>query len=145
MKFLFLLLTVLTFQSHVALALSARQAPVAFHGGGDLHDDMKAMSKAFKQIASQIDDSSQNASSAAATDQFVAAAVRAKATLPDGIAKLPAGDRATAKAQYQQLLDQVIAKGRDLARAFRANDNAKAKQLLSDLDQLKKQGHGIFK
>ncbi len=102
-----------------------------------LHDTMKAMGKLLKAITSQVDDVRSNASSAKMADQLVALTLHAKHFTPDHA-------DSSVKARYDQALDHLAATERLLAKAFRANDNAKAKKLIDAINAEKKAGHGAF-
>lgn len=103
-----------------------------------LHDTMKALSKALKTVKSQADDASKNKESAVLADQIAALLVHSKNFSPKGMP-------ASSKKAYEQLLDDTAETARSLATAFRANDNAAAKNLIVTLEDQKKQGHGDFK
>ena len=132
-------------QSEVGLSSGVTSAQKTQSMPGTLHDTMKAMAKLLKQVISQSNDSSRNASSAALAEQFAMVTHHAKNFVPDSLLSLPANQRGQAISQFNELLDEVTEQGHSLSRAFVAGDNAKAAQILAQLDLLKKQGHGLFK
>lgn len=106
---------------------------------------MKAMSNDLKTITTQGHNSQLNSNSATLADDFVQLVLHSKAFTPDSISSLPGDKKALAKAEYDKALDQTADLGRQLASAFRANDNALAATLLNQLVQAKKDGHSQFK
>ncbi len=112
---------------------------------GTLHETMKLMAKLLKQVIAQASDSSRNSSSAALAEQFAMVTHHAKNFVPDSLLSLPSNQRGPAISQYNQLLENVTEQGHALSLSFRLEDNAKALQILAQLDSLKKQGHGLFK
>jgi len=110
-----------------------------------LSSTMKAMSTDLKTISSQVSNSQMNEKSALLADDFVKMVTHAKDFTPDSIASLPDSQKTDAKNQYEKMLDQAADLGRQLAAAFRANNNAQATAILNQLAQTKKDGHEQFK
>lgn len=106
---------------------------------------MKAMSNDLKTITTQGSNPQMNSNSATLADEFVQLVVHAKDFTPDSISSLSGDKQAAAKAEYDKALDQTADLGRQLASAFRANNNAHAAALLNQLVQAKKDGHNQFK
>lgn len=106
---------------------------------------MKAMSSALKTVSAQATDSHKNSDSAILADQFVQLTLNSKKFTPDTISGLPANEQMAQKAQYDQMIDQTADLGKQLAEAFRNNDNTKAADLLNQLLKSKKEGHAQFK
>ncbi len=118
-------------------------APLVTALPGSLHDTMKAMSKAMKSI--EVGDASKNPANAQAADLISDLALHSKSFVPDEVAKMPAGERAGALAGYKAMLDETAATARQMAAAFRKNDNAAAARLYDQLNAEKKRGHGEYK
>lgn len=116
--------------------------PALAHGGG-LHDLMKDMSHLMKQI--DASNAALNTQNAILADKFVDDVVKCKALADDVVDDVPAAQQASAKADYERMMDQMAQDGRDLGAAFRAGDDAKAQTILAQINDLKKQGHGEFK
>lgn len=110
-----------------------------------LASTMKSMGNKFKLLASQMNNPSLNASSAQLAEEIATGATASKTYEPDTIAGLPASEKATQKARYEQMLDETAKLLTDLAKALRANDNAQAKILFDQISQHKKDGHSEFK
>jgi hypothetical protein len=110
-----------------------------------LASSMSAMNSSLKTIATQVSNAAQNAKSASLADQFVADATAAKSFVPDKILQLPAAQQDAKKTEYQQMMDGVIQQGKDLAAAFRKNDNAAANALLVQMSTAKQAGHAAFR
>lgn len=106
---------------------------------------MKAMSNDLKAITTQGNNAQMNSNSATMADEFVQLVLHSKEFTPDSVRSLPASQRAAAKAEYDKALDQTADLGRQLADAFRANNNTLAAALLNQLVQAKKEGHSQFK
>lgn len=106
---------------------------------------MKAMSNDLKTITTQGNNSQMNSNSATLADEFVQLVLHSKDFTPDSISSLSADKQAAAKAEYDKALDQTADLGRQLASAFRANNNTLAAALLNQLVQAKKDGHSQFK
>ncbi|MFZ3231500.1 MAG: hypothetical protein WA160_14935 [Pseudobdellovibrio sp.] len=110
-----------------------------------LASTMKAMSNGLKAVSAQSANTQMNENSAILVDQFILSALHAKDFIADSIASLPADQQQAAKAQYDKLLDDSAELGRQLAAAFRANNNSLATLILNQLVQNKKEGHSQFK
>ncbi len=110
-----------------------------------LGQTMKAMSGNLKIISAHVDDSKANANAAVLSDEFVQLTLHAKTFTPDSIKELPAEQQPAAKTDYDRELDLTADLGKQLANAFRANDNALATTLLDRLANAKKDGHKKFK
>jgi hypothetical protein len=127
----------------VAVGHAFAQTPEALPSR--LSSTMKAMSNALKTVSAQAANPQKNAESAVLADNFVKLVLHAKDFTPDSVATLPSNQRPDAKAHYDKMLDQTAEVGKNLATAFRANDNAQAAELLKQLLQAKKEGHDHFK
>lgn len=117
----------------------------AFALPATLKDNMKSMADKLKTIAAQSADPGQNEDSAKVSDDFVALVENAKTFVPPKVEKLPANEQPAQIQEYNRNLDIVIDLGKQMAAAFRANNNAKAQSILSQLADAKKQGHQKFK
>jgi hypothetical protein len=106
---------------------------------------MKAMASDLKTIAAQVTNPQANENSASLADDFVKMVTHAKDFTPDMISSLPADQQAAEEAKFDKQLDDVAALGTQMAAALRANDNAKASNILNQLVQAKKDGHDEFK
>lgn len=106
---------------------------------------MKAMANDLKTITAQGSNPQMNSSSANLADEFVQLTLHAKDFTPDSISSLSSDKQAAAKAEYDKQLDQAADLGRQLADAFRNNNNTQAAALLNQLVQAKKDGHDQFK
>ncbi len=136
-----------SFVAFGAVDAAAPAPPVAPAPAGpkDLGDAMKAMSGNLKAISEQGQNKAMNAQSAVLADQFVVAVGQARTFIPKSIGGLAGKDQAAAKELYLKMIDQTVELGKQLAASFRANDNAKAVNLLNQLVSQKKQGHSEFK
>ena len=112
---------------------------------GDLGDVMKAMNTDLKTITAQVDDAAKNDSSAALADDFAKVAATSKTFMADSIAQAPAAQQAAMKADFDQMIDQSVTLGTQLAAAFRAGNAAVSKDLLNQLAALKKDGHTKYR
>ena len=130
---------ILSLSFSFAMAQAGGALPVS------LAKTMKAMSTDLKTVSAQVGDAQANANSALLADQFVTLVLHAKDFVPDSIASLPANQQAAATEIYDKMLDQTADLGKQLAAAFRANDNALAQSLLSQLSKAKSDGHDQFK
>jgi hypothetical protein len=110
-----------------------------------LKDAMKAMSSCIKTISTQVTDPTQNPASAKLADDFVAYSEKAGAFVPSSVSSMPASAQDAAKKEYQRLIADSVQLGKDLAVAFRANDNATAGAILNQMAGVKKDGHNKFK
>lgn len=111
----------------------------------DLKSIMKQMGTNLKLIATRINDPSQNSNSAKLADDLTQATLDSKNHMPGSITSLPASEQAARKKAYDQMLDDSAALSQQLASALRANDNAKAKAIIDQLGNLKKESHFEFK
>lgn len=106
---------------------------------------MKAMSGNLKIIAAHVDDQKANANAAVLSDEFVQLTLHAKTFTADSIKELPVEQQPAAKAEYDRELDMTADLGKQLADAFRTNNNELATTLLDRLSNAKKDGHKKFK
>lgn len=106
---------------------------------------MRVMAGNLKTISEQVQNKAMNAQSAVLADQFVAAITKARTFFPKSIEGLAGQDQADAKALYLKMIDQTTDLGQQLAASLRANDNAKAVDILNQIVSAKKKGHTEFK
>lgn len=104
-----------------------------------IQSTMKAMGNKFKQLTTQVNNPALNESSAKIAEELATAAVASKAYTPN------TASTAAAKEQYDRMLDDLAQMCVDIAKAFRAGDNAQAKLILGKMNQNKKDGHTDFK
>ena len=127
-----------------ALIVSGVMASAQF-SADDLASNMKVMSSKLKAIAEQVKNPALNTNSAKLADEFTVAAHGSKQFVPDTVAALPPKDQPARKALFDQMLDTAVSQGQKLAAALRANDNARAVEILKLLSQTKKDGHAEFR
>ncbi|MCB9073636.1 MAG: hypothetical protein H6623_08435 [Bdellovibrionaceae bacterium] len=137
MKTLTTLLFTLTL-SCFALAQTTQALPTTLKG------TMKAMSANLKTISVQVKTPPIKPTSADLADQFVELTLHSKTFTPKSISSLPKNQQADATSLYNQMLDHTADLGAQLAVALRANDAAKAADLLKQLLQAKTDGHNQF-
>ncbi len=111
----------------------------------DLKTLMKQMGTNLKLIAGRINDPTQNGNSAKLADEVTQATLESKKHIPGSISSLPASEQAARKDQYDKMLDESAGLSQQLAQALRTNDTAKAKILIEQLGNLKKDSHIEFK
>lgn len=110
-----------------------------------LKSAMKQMNSTLKVISDQSGDSSKNADSAKLADDFIALAESCKNFIPRKVQNLPPAQQQAQVQNYNLDVDDMIALGKNLASAFRSNDNVGAVKILNDLNTTKKDGHAKFK
>lgn len=124
-------------------AVSAQMAPDA--SASSLASAMKSMSAHLKKIVAQAKDPSKNASSAQLSDELVKLVELSRTFVPDTVSSLPKAQQPERLALYQKMIDDTALRAHALGDAFRADDNAKAVDLLRQLADDKKTGHDEFK
>lgn len=109
-----------------------------------IKQEMKIIGGLMKKIGQTSTDASLNAQNADFAGQVAEAFQATLNLVPDSIAQLPADQQAQAIQGYRQLIQQEIDLAKALQQAFAANDNAKVADILKQMNDIKKDGHGQF-
>lgn len=136
-KFLSLLM-VLGFAFSANANLSSEGLP------DSLKTTMKAMGTRMKAVAAQMNNPAQNENSALVLEEVSTLALHAKTFIPAVIEEMADEQKANATIEYNQQLDNVANLALQASAAFRANDNATAVAIMSQLNQAKRDGHDQF-
>src|SRR6476620_1862710 len=80
----------------------------------DLHHNMEAMEKPFKQLSKQIGDSSKNESSLQLVLQLQELTLASKAQIPRKVERMPATQQSEAKNDYRQMMVNLLRHELDL-------------------------------
>lgn len=110
-----------------------------------LQQNMKDIGSTFKALATVANDPSQNATSAAQADKILASLQATLNQIPDSISTFPANEQDAALADYKRLIQNEIDLTTKLSASFKANDNATAVSLMTQMNDLKKEGHNKYK
>lgn len=120
-------------------------------GPGEHHDDtplekeMEGINKAWRQIRRQVNDPASNASTialVAKTKQHAEASVGLEPIL---LSQQAEGEKEAFLNGYQEKMKEMVALLGDLEVALGEGDNAKAVQLVSSINELRKEGHRAYK
>src|SRR4051812_15319264 len=114
-------------------------------GKQDLHHNMEAMEKPFKQLGKQISDSSKNESSLQLVLQLQQLTLASKSQIPRKVDRMPATQQAEAKSDYRQMMVNLLRQELDLEEQLINGDNKKAAETVAAMDQLQKDGHAEFR
>jgi soluble cytochrome b562 len=106
--------------------------------------NMRDINKGFRTLRRQIDDTDQKDENLKLIAQIRADLVAASKEEPLKTPELPASERDAFLKGYRQLMDSVLAEMDKLKAAVSAGNNAEAKSLLRQINELKKQGHGKY-
>lgn len=109
-----------------------------------LKTTMKAMGTRMKAVAAQMNNPAQNENSALVLEEVSTLALHAKTFIPAVIEEMADEQKANATIEYNQQLDNVANLALQASAAFRANDNATAVAIMSQLNQAKRDGHDQF-
>jgi hypothetical protein len=119
-------------------------AAAAFATAPTLKDNMSSIGKLVKAITLAAGDNTKNAVSADQARQLGVLFAAVLAQEPDSIAQMPAGQQASAVAEFKQLIQQELTDSGRLQTAFQTNDNAAASAVLKDMQVDKATGHSKF-
>ena len=114
-----------------------------------LQADMKQIGAIFKDMSTNVADTSRNQAFAASAEQLVTLFTDVQnmvpsKIIPDDIAKLPADQQPAALADFKRLIQLEIDNAKALQNAFQSNDNAAATGILQKMGATKKEGHGKY-
>jgi cytochrome c556 len=120
-------------------------APQSDQVSKGLTANMKAMGARFKKLNEQVAKPELNAESASLATELSTLAANGKKFTPKSLSSMSEAEQKTAKADYDESLDQITQLSSKLATALRANDNAKAKEILKEITDTRKYGHDTYK
>ena len=110
-----------------------------------LEGQMKILAKDTKQLSQQIADSSQQQANIDLIEKIRSAVLEAKKLNPRKTASIPATDQAKFIADYQAQMDKLSDAYAQMEIALKAGNYEEARNLLSTVGSLKKEGHKKFK
>lgn len=113
--------------------------------GPDLGGVMKNMATTLSQIQQQVSDASQNTSTESLCDSLSAWIEQAKTIMPAKVAALPADQQAAQMQSYVQMLGQLEGLVGQLKGFLLNGDNTSATGMITQINQLKIQGHTAFR
>ncbi len=111
----------------------------------NLERDMKGIDRAFKQLKSQISDSSMNASSLELVNQMEQFTLSSKSQLPPKVRRMPTTQQADEANNYRQMMVSLFRLELDLEEQLTNDDNTKAAATWAQMDKLQKDGHHEFR
>ena len=111
----------------------------------NMERDMKAIDRAFKQLKSQIADSSKNESSLDLVNQMEQSTLASKSQIPPRVRRMPATQQAQEASDYRQMMVSLFRLELDLEEQLINGDNAKAAATWDEIDKLQKDGHHEFR
>ena len=109
-----------------------------------LADNMKMIGKLFKEITTNVADATQSQKLAADATQMVTLFTLVKTQVPESLADLPADQKAAMLTEFQGMIQEEIDHAKALEKAFQAGDVKAASAVITDMGDLKKEGHGKF-
>ena len=109
-----------------------------------IKDDMHAIGNLFKQIGSTMSDATKNQSNAAAAAQMADLFKDVVSQVPQEIQDMPASAQSAAIADYENMINQEINLATELQSAFNSNNNAGAAAIVTQMSDLKKDGHDKY-
>jgi hypothetical protein len=137
--------------SLLALILALSPAVTRAEGDKPKHDDtelgksMDTLSKAWRKLRRQAADPAQNADSLALLVTIQAAANENLKYTPDLARDIPAEKRDKFVAGYRAKMQEMIKAFAEVETAFKAGDNKKAVDLITQIAALQKEGHKEYK
>ncbi len=111
----------------------------------ELGKSMEKISGAWRKLRRQADDPASNAASLELVAVIRAAAEKALTLTPARAEDVPAAEREKFVENYRKHLKEFLAQVGKLADAFKAGDNATARELIQKIGGLQKEGHKEFK
>jgi hypothetical protein len=110
-----------------------------------LHQDMETLGRLFKQLRTQITDSTKNASSLELLSQMEQATFASKSQVPGKVMHLPTTQQAEETNNYHQMMVNLLRQELDLEEQLVNNDNKSAADTLAKMQQTEKDGHSEFR
>lgn len=115
----------------------------------DLAQNMKAMKKLFKQMKTDVSNSTKNTSTAEAANKFIVILDDVLKQVPDSLNGLPADKKAAAVEGYKKLIGEEKAAAQGLIAALTKDkahpDNAAAARFVAQMDEVEGRGHDQYK
>lgn len=107
-----------------------------------LAQNMQQIGTIFRAL--KVATPNQNAQSANQAKQMAALFTAVLSQVPTVISSMPAAQQPAAVSDYQSLIQQEIDLSNQLAQDYLANHNADAAKALTDMGNLKTEGHGKY-
>jgi hypothetical protein len=111
----------------------------------NMERDMKAIERAFKQLKSQISDSTKNDSSLELVTQMEQSTLASKSQIPPKVRRMPTTQQAEEANNYRQMMVSLFRLELDLEEQLINGDNTKAATTWEEMDKLQKDGHHEFR
>ena len=111
----------------------------------ELTSHMKIINKGYRKLRSTLRDAERNAESLEKIWEMESHALAAKSLEPDKFALTPEADRAAFMVGFRKTMTELIKAMLDLEVAVLDGDNDQAREILKNINKMKKPAHEKFK
>ena len=115
------------------------------HGHSEIGDQMEMIGKTFRSLRREARDPANNAKSADLVAEMLKGAKASLGKTPSWTAEQPADKQAEFVAGYEKEMKVFVGLLADLEKAFRANENDKAAELIQALRDQQRDSHKVYK
>lgn len=110
-----------------------------------LGEQMEEIGSAWRQVKRGASDSSKNAQTVAQVKKMIVAAKNSQGLRPDLLKDIPDGEKEKFVANYTKGMETFLANLEKLAKLLESGDNAAAADLVTKLDDQRKNAHEAFR